>query len=1380
MTVLNSTNQLQPAGLPRLGWTSRRAFHWPAIWAGLLIALFAPPLVSRALSATPEECEVSGGYKPVSKCIVDTVTNDVVIGAGAKVADCQTTVAIDKANLRLGRITINPGGVLKLFDRTAQLPMNLATTGIQVFGSLEIGDAKCPIGTINQDAKVTITFTGSKTACDGKPCKGTGYDKGIQVEAGGTLRMYGAKGVPPAGVNWTYLTEPAGPAKYNSKDPTYIGDVSTPVTTPADELHLLKDVSSGPRAWRADDWIAVATTSFSPWETEFVQVLSVTPEGTGSKVKLKTKLGFYHFGGLDPGDPATKANYEADHKLNYGIDERAEVGLISRNVMLTSDTDNTLANKKDESTHWGGEIRILPKFEAVSIQGVELQKFGKEQLASYPIHFHMAGDLSGKKDADKLVDSNSIDHSYNKCATIHSTESVSLTNNVCARITGHIFYEEIGDEYNIAFTGNLGMGAMSNSFDINAATAAGRIQLIKDFYWIGDRMVDSTVSTPPPPGQQNIGFNQFDIFDPDSQSNPVHGICGEVNPFGRIDLKPKIKLPGCARPNVYLEPPSGFWITNPSAKLTGNSIAGCQDVGKAYWYVPPKSAAANAVKFIPIGKQYSSYGPKMYGLFDNNRGHGCYSGIYGEDDGLVSSDQLKGYQNGMHDTAHQAVVDEFDRVTLSRIRDRGVWLRPTFFVVDNARVATVRDDVSLVTSGGVDGNYPGVWGLLSHSVIAGISANNVDRWGPCGKKVIGVAPVGQVRGGEWGCIDQTNPDNVGDCATKGTCNPTMGGEFLDRGYASPDWPMFGFLIYDGPPLIVTDRFVNFRVAPGSQDPPPKQDTLPPPQYQAKAANLLTEPDDKILKTWGFYGIPGCKGPGMPMNPPAYTRYEGDAALGWFNANQSAYPAATTTKDLTFTNVDLRHQIYTETVNRGQFTDGDENTTILDLDGTLSGVRAKAPSGAELPTISLNNLGINNSSNSADECLSEGAEDYLLEGRPTSTMVPSAVGQLEFEMLYPPRPCLGTDCEDPRGDGHTELLTFQKDTIDFAKLPPAVPRHGSMPLKSRNGLGDWEPKVTHGYGYTVTAGPYLNPAGCVELPRSPVKPGIGSKVDLTLTDIVNAPKIDAAHPFYVQVGICYKNKSMAAAPADMFKVTRGYRSYGGGDVVNPPNSELKKYWGGFLKCNGLDSQLAQAADPKQPNIMPNTCPAVSITGSPVVTLNKVETMPEMTTDGKLNGPPVEVQGGKVVKSTLNNYYYDKDNGWLFVWVAQTEANAHGPSPLGDCTGASTDPFYCPSKTTPGDTYYVCPAQGCPTYRIELNDPNYKPGESNCGDPYSMTQGYEWPGPPVGENVVVLKGTSTSVVRVAQGGLDNKFPHYAAASAPSCPLTTPPSPSPTPSP
>jgi hypothetical protein len=107
---------------------------------------------------------------------------------------------------------------------------------------------------------------------------------------------------------------------------------------------------------------------------------------------------------------------------------------------------------------------------------------------------------------------------------------------------------------------------------------------------------------------------------------------------------------------------------------------------------------------------------------------------------------------------------------------------------------------------------------------------------------------------------------------------------------------------------------------------------------------------------------------------------------------------------------------------------------------------------------------------------------------------------------------------------------------------------------------------------------------------------------------------------------------------------------------------------------------------------------------------------------------------------------------------------GPSPFGNCTGGKNDPYFRPSKTTK-DSYHVCPAEGCPTYRIVLNDPNYMPGPSQCGDPYSAGEGYKWPGTPPNENTLVLAGTKTAVVQNA-GGKGNPFPHYTTTSAVKC--------------
>ena len=99
----------------------------------------------------------------------------------------------------------------------------------------------------------------------------------------------------------------------------------------------------------------------------------------------------------------------------------------------------------------------------------------------------------------------------------------------------------------------------------------------------------------------------------------------------------------------------------------------------------------------------------------------------------------------------------------------------------------------------------------------------------------------------------------------------------------------------GPVRIFNDRFVNFKADPTS---------------------LLDATDVAWLNQFST----GNKYKGNK----AFV-YEGDAALGWFQANPNPYPNATVSKQLAFYNVDLRHQIYTEEVHVG--------TTFKDSDKT---------------------------------------------------------------------------------------------------------------------------------------------------------------------------------------------------------------------------------------------------------------------------------------------------------------------------------------------------------------------------------------------------------------------------------------------------------------
>jgi hypothetical protein len=1307
----------------------------PAAAAGAVVLAGPTPVPVQACT-NKSECTA------LSQCTLDA-NKGVTIGAGSGQCGASTNgkVYVDKSFMGtdgLGTITIASDGKLAFLNQSTELD----TAGIVDGGLLSVGTFQCRIAKTDL---ITIKFTGSR------PCKApdncSGFSKGIEVLPAGSLRMIGAKGVPDPregkapGISWTYINAPAGPGAILPS-----GRTEDPTMT----LFLADDVTGD---WQNQDWIAVATTSFSPFETEFVKIADIrkadsgAPGGAKSIVDLVQPLKQFHFGSTPPTPsqrcmvsgvvqavacgsvagcttPCTSApsalNYNDPSTSNYGVDERAEVGLISRSIKLTADIPTNDSN----SAHWGGEIKIVASMGAtpkrtgeVVIQGVELEKFGKDQLGSYPIHFHMDGDVGNQP----VVDANSIHHSFNKCITVHSTQNLTLSNNVCARVAGHLFYEELGDEAGISFINNLGLGAMSHSFDING-TEAKRKELIEKYWWIGDYKTNN------PASMDYIGYDGFGIPDTDAGSNPVHGSCTQITNTGALAgyVPPNKTAPNCAAGKVYVEPASGFWILNPDTQLIGNSIGGCQGVGVGYWYLPPQ---------LPSNAQYTPAA-----TFLNNRVHGCFDGLFGEGAYSVSSSaQLHPHVDGTPGGLN--LLARFEGLTATRNRDRGAWLRDQWFVIENGRFATNRDSATLLTAGGADGATPGDWMLVQDSVFEGLSQNNIDRFGPC--------PLGDTSftGQQTlqGCIDQT---------PSGGATP-RGGDEIGKGYPDPSWNPAGYMIYDGPARLYHDRFVNFKISP-----------------------TLTAADQAALDKWiSTHSLKDASGKTVKWV------YEGDAAFGWFQSNQSSYPTLTNSKGLSFVNTDLRHQIYTQLVNLGKdpanpqsgFGDGDKNTAIIDLDGSLSGFQAldsknNPPKFFDDPhPISLNNLMINASSNSVDECQSQGGQDAVLEKRPTSLMSPSSMASLEFQALYPPN-ALNPDVPHLQ----KQNLTFTNDSVDFAQ-------HQSMTLSSRNALGVWEPKVTSALGYTVSASIDTDDKckGCGKAA------GIPKVIDVGLLDATK-PHISAANPFYIRLGICYASANGKPASASSFNITRGYHSYGGGALGSPDQLELRKF---YNKLDNLytDMDLAQICDNldgvNTPGGIPvNLMPKPGFSGCPAngISLESEGCPPGTTTSTDNRGQSVciypkqtlapaasiaDITNADGTFKDLTKYYYDPSSGWLFFYVVQQDSNSIGPSPLGNCgaDAATKDPA-CPD-TADKESYYVCPPEGCTDYVVTVTDGTYKPGASACGPAYPT---YALPALPVTDQAfhLVYAGGTTAVQR-QEAGAGTSFPHYQVkGAAPDC--------------
>ncbi len=620
-------------------------------------------------------------------------------------ASCPSPVLV-QSSATAGTITVDAGATLYMGDTT----LTLNTTGIVVNGLMEA----CFIGQNSLTNQVTINFTGGKAG---------GHSDGITVNSGGTLEVQGVKGsVPEGGTSWTALSCPAGPATFGPSNSVASPVLGAASTCPGGPL-TIQVAASVAKDWQPGDWIVVGTTDFVEHNSEFVQIqsLGTTTGVAGTTITLNTNtpLTQYHFGGPQP-DSGAKALTD-DFTKNYGIDERAEVGLITRNIKLTATVSNA-------DLHSGGEINLQPGSFA-RLWGAEIEKFGKPQLGSYPVNFIGAVKLDPLPLGtlpQNVMDSDSIHHSYNHGIVLSSPTSVTpgtgsggasglnFANNVVARVVGHLFYLADGNEVNNQFINNLGLAAMSNSYTIPPSTdalAKGYTSASAEaqFFWVGDYLTNNPAS-------------------------PACALTGAMSPcFNGYD---ELNIPNtdCDNPGAW---PTGFYITNPNNTFTNNSIGGCQGQGRGFWYLPfPSETAPPAPGTCPSlitspttnytcnTQQLPANKPFLSELFANNRVHSCYTGLDTASDSGTNNISIISCPLAPQFN-HDDVYTQIEGMTATRNRNRGIWVRPGWYVVDNARVATNRDSITVVSSGGTEGSPPGEWSVVSNSILAGIIAPTI-------------------------------------------------------------------------------------------------------------------------------------------------------------------------------------------------------------------------------------------------------------------------------------------------------------------------------------------------------------------------------------------------------------------------------------------------------------------------------------------------------------------------------------------------------------------------------------------------------------------------------------------------------------------------------
>ncbi|WP_404710155.1 G8 domain-containing protein [Sphingomonas sp. MMS24-J13] len=176
--------------------------------------------------------------------------------------------------------------------------------------------------------------------------------------------------------------------------------------------------------WRKGDVIVLASTDFDPAQAERRTITAIS----GNTIRLDRPLAYMHFG-----------------KITFGVDERGEVGLLTRNIRIQASDDA-------ERSYFGGHIMAMAG-SRMYVSGVELNRMGQNMhLARYPIHWHIGGEGQGQ-----YIQNSSIHDTYSRCVTVHGTNNVRVENNVTFNTVGHCFFLEDAVETGNQFVHNLGI-----------------------------------------------------------------------------------------------------------------------------------------------------------------------------------------------------------------------------------------------------------------------------------------------------------------------------------------------------------------------------------------------------------------------------------------------------------------------------------------------------------------------------------------------------------------------------------------------------------------------------------------------------------------------------------------------------------------------------------------------------------------------------------------------------------------------------------------------------------------------------------------------------------------------------------------------------------
>ena len=133
-------------------------------------------------------------------------------------------------------------------------------------------------------------------------------------------------------------------------------------------------------------------------------------------------------------------------EITFGVDERGEVGLLTRNIRIqASDDAETLLLRR--AHHGDGRV------EDVCLRRRADRAWGR--TCTWPA-IRSTGTSSARARGNTSENS-SIHDTYSRCVTVHGTNNVRVENNVTFNTVGHCFFLEDAVETGNQFVHNLGI-----------------------------------------------------------------------------------------------------------------------------------------------------------------------------------------------------------------------------------------------------------------------------------------------------------------------------------------------------------------------------------------------------------------------------------------------------------------------------------------------------------------------------------------------------------------------------------------------------------------------------------------------------------------------------------------------------------------------------------------------------------------------------------------------------------------------------------------------------------------------------------------------------------------------------------------------------------